>query len=184
MRILSDTRGAAMIEATIMLPVFIIVLAAVLYFHRAYSAKLQSNVKARSCAWRYSVDGCQRSEMPKECNIEYVTDGYTAIGDVVSSDDFEDNVEASESRSTGDTARQGIAGANRIALAFLGLREGIVAQPTSDVQRPSLLGGGLRRIGSDYSVMCNEREMKFLEILKYSYCGVGDDKFPGCPLEN
>lgn len=188
-KLLISTEGAVMVEATVMLPIFVVILAALIYFHRTDMAKLQNNNKARSCAWTYSINGCQRSQMPPECKIGPVRTGFSSIGDSLGNQDLKSATSAfgsaGNASSSGDpsTVTNGIAGANRIALALLGLGEGIVAEPTKSVKRPSLFGGGAKNIMSNYTVMCNERNMTIADILHASYCEIGNS-LPGCPKKD
>ena len=151
-----DTHGAAMVEGVIVFPLFIIVFAAVLYYHQAYSVKLERNNKARSCAWGYSVSGCKK--IPDGCPITdigkskfaSIDDGVDARGGV-----FGDSGSAAPSQQLSGVEKA-VGTTNTLLLTLTGLKKGIVARPARDVEMPSLLGGGTRSISGNYSVMCNE----------------------------
>jgi hypothetical protein len=55
-----------MVEATIALPVLIIVLIGATYLHELYLARAAVRLTSRSCAWSYAFDGCRGNPAP-EC---------------------------------------------------------------------------------------------------------------------
>jgi hypothetical protein len=59
-------RGTASVEAVIALPVLILLLFGVMYVSRAITARHQADDLARSCAWRYSANGCD--SVPDGCS--------------------------------------------------------------------------------------------------------------------
>jgi hypothetical protein len=76
---------------------------------------------------------------------------------------------------------KGLSVANDVGLSLLGLRDGIASQPTRTLEVPSLLGGGRRHVSGNYSVMCNEVPMGFLDIVKKMYCALDERvNVPGC----
>jgi hypothetical protein len=58
-------RGAAMVEAVILVPTLLLLLLAVLHIHRSRSAVLHAASRARSCAFEYAVHGCKT--VPEGC---------------------------------------------------------------------------------------------------------------------
>jgi hypothetical protein len=56
-----------MVEATIALPVLIIVLIGATYLRQLYLARASTRLTSRSCAWSYALAGC-RGSMAPECN--------------------------------------------------------------------------------------------------------------------
>ena len=177
---IEDTRGAAMVEGVIVFPLFIIVFAAVLYYHQAYSVKLERNNKARSCAWTYSVSGCK--EIPDGCPISEIgeaklasiDDGVDARGGI-----FGNSGSAAPSQELSGV-QKAVGTGNSMLLALAGLDEGIVATPARDIEMPSLLGGATRSISGNYSVMCNEVSITPRQLLLENYCQISSD-LPGCP---
>ena len=61
-----NQRGAAGVEAVIVLPVFVIVFASLLYVRDSAVAKQQAEQQARSCAWLYSAQDCEGA-IPAGC---------------------------------------------------------------------------------------------------------------------
>jgi len=180
-----DKRGAAMVEGVIVLPVFVIVLAAIIYFHRAYATKINMNSKARSCAWSYAVNGCQASSRQEGCPISEIGGERSGIFD-----GFGDSIEDTEQKNRAAELAAKVKketgaldnvldGANTIGLAILGLGEGIEARPSASFARPSILGGGTRTIFGSYSVMCNEQKRSPADLANAAYCSVSKS-LPGC----
>ena len=169
--LLRDTRGAVMAEGVIVLPIFVLTLAAIFHFHSLYAAKLDLSVKSRACAWNYSIHGCRAEFIPKGCKVDKV-EGFKAMTSELDSGPFD---------ASGSTTDKALAGANRVGLAIMGLREGIAATHTREINRPSILGGGKRSVSANYTVMCNERDLTPLELAKAAYCSLGTRfKPPGC----
>ncbi|MCP4444075.1 MAG: hypothetical protein GY811_01855, partial [Myxococcales bacterium] len=176
-RLISDTRGAAMVEGVIVMPFFIIALAAVIHLHRSYSAKLDASVEVRSCAWQYAIAGCKRTQGEfAGCSFgSLATEGAQLDG---LEDHAELQSEAQQAFGDGENGGAGFASAlesaNGIGLVLLGLREGTVARASREVTAPSLLGGRTRKISGDYSVMCNEKKMAISDIAKEAYCALDE----------
>ena len=55
-----------MVEATIALPVLIVLLIGATYLRELYIARAGVRLAARSCAWAYALDGCNGSR-PAQC---------------------------------------------------------------------------------------------------------------------
>jgi hypothetical protein len=64
----SRRRGAALVEAAILLPFLAIVFAGAVYIGRRELAKQEALLTARSCAWRYAHGAC--TELPPGCPEE------------------------------------------------------------------------------------------------------------------
>ncbi len=161
--ILGNTRGAVMVEGVIVLPVFIIILAAVLHFHSAFSAKLDASTQARSCAWAYSLAGCGDADIPAGCNVSNLGDPQNDINS--------------------EGLRAGLEVINKVGVTLLGLEAGITSRPGREVEVSSVLGGGTRKLSGDYSVMCNETKMGFRGLAKKAYCSLNRNynmSLPGC----
>lgn len=55
-----------MVEATIVLPVFILLLVGATYLRSLYIAEADTRLTARRCAWAYALKGCKGSR-PENC---------------------------------------------------------------------------------------------------------------------
>lgn len=184
-QLLHDKRGAAMVEGVIVLPLFVIVLAAVIYFHRAYASKIDMGVKARSCAWSYAANGCQKKDLPKGCPVSEIGDRPKSVSGLFGAD-FKESFGLDESEKVVQEldAQHGaldsaLQGANAIGLGVLQLSEGIKVTPSTSFGKPSILGGGTHSISGDYSVMCNERNRTIKDLAVGAYCSVSSS-LPGC----
>jgi hypothetical protein len=51
-------RGAALIEAVVCLPILVLLLAAILYVGRLYSARISALAEVRAAVWKASLGGC------------------------------------------------------------------------------------------------------------------------------
>lgn len=60
------TRGAAMVEGTIMVPVFIILWVGVVYLQQLYAARGLARMEARRCAFEHAMSGCDGT--PESCS--------------------------------------------------------------------------------------------------------------------
>lgn len=180
-----------MAEGVIVLPLFVITLASVLYFHHVYATKLKVSRDARACAWEYSLGGCEPTALPKGCkatDMRGVKDHKT-IGDTMESGNPFDVKTGGSASQKQDQARsgldKGLEGASTVGLALIGLQEGKTTSYSADVKRPSILGGGKKRVSSNYSVMCNEKEMDPIDVAKEALCALGRTMdFNGCDSGN
>jgi hypothetical protein len=58
-------RGAASVEAVVVLPVFIVIFAAILFVRNKQLLTHAAEARARSCAWQYSANNC--TSIPSGC---------------------------------------------------------------------------------------------------------------------
>lgn len=52
-------RGAAMVEAVIVIPVFILLLTGATYVRALHAARAETRLAARGCAWEHALTGCE-----------------------------------------------------------------------------------------------------------------------------
>jgi len=171
-----------MVEGIIVLPVFVLLLAAMMYFGHAYRAKLDASVQARSCAWAYSLAGCVgKADLPEGCEVERIGDGDDAFESIEDNHQMGSESLAAFGRkgANGSPVDGALAGASSIGRALTGLREGVRSTPTRSVVIPSILGGGTRSVSANYSVMCNEREYSPSSLAIEAYCALSTS-MPGC----
>jgi hypothetical protein len=172
--LLADTRGAAIAEGVIVLPVFILIFASLIYMHGLYSSKISSSTKARGCAWTYSTMGCPE-DMPPTCKDS--DSGVKENGGAL--DQFKQVKEFGEVEGLGDGVATGGAIVGGIGAALLGIGDGVTIDSSTEATRPSLFGGGKTAIPAHYMILCNEEPRDLLDVLKAAYCGVRDG-LPGC----
>lgn len=61
----SRSRGAASVEAVVILPVLVILLASIYYVRNQSVAKMAAETKARACSWDFSKNNC--NSVPAGC---------------------------------------------------------------------------------------------------------------------
>lgn len=168
MHLFRDTRGLATVEAAVVLPVFIIIFAGLVYMHRLYSAKLEGMVDARECAWAYANGGCE--SVPPRCKIVDHGGGLLAL--LTDEPQHHERV---------NDAMKGVSIAGDYLTGFMGLDSGFSAVGSRDYRVPSLYGGGKKSIASNYALLCNEKERSFSDVMGDFYCDFAGDDAPGCP---
>jgi hypothetical protein len=162
----SRSRGAAMVEAVIALPVLIVIFVSVLYVRDLVLARQQAATQARSCAWLYSARNCG-GEIPAGC--EGVLGELTFNG--------------SKNPALEEALRGGVEGALREA----GVDNGLVADVLTEVlkpaidralgssvpataerelTRPGLYGGGTKVVQGKYELACNLAPTTPAEVAK------------------
>jgi hypothetical protein len=61
-RVFCEQRGTASVEVVVMLPMFIVLLAAVYHCHARAAAKQDALTAARGCAYQFAMAGCRAAE--------------------------------------------------------------------------------------------------------------------------
>ncbi|RMH36663.1 MAG: hypothetical protein D6689_22030 [Deltaproteobacteria bacterium] len=179
-RLAADTSGAAIVEATIMLPFFIIVFASVIYMHRSLSAKIDDSVLARECGFAHANSGCDAKKVPPRCkpgrgnrqrgnrSVSYGTANHAGISGL-SPDEA-----GAFRRAVGDGAQK----LADMADMILRIGDGTSARVDRRVRRPSVLGGGRTRMRAGFASLCNEKKREPVDVVMSMYCALGD--LPGC----
>lgn len=145
--LMSDERGAAMVEAAIMLPVFIIIFASVMYMSRKYETGIRMQERARHCAWLRSKSACE-ADAPSGCTISEDDDmSNSQFSDVTSSN----NVDTSDIDSANSDA--GFGG----DLMDMILGDAVMARQESSITLAGVLGGGTQAIKGELLLSCNEK---------------------------
>ncbi len=146
-------RGAASVEAVVVLPVLIILFASVLYVRTQVLGRQAAESQARACAWAYSMNNC--TSVPVGCNARLVSAGASLGGQVESA--------LSE-------AGAGIAApiVSAVLRPFLELAFGQALDAKTDVafERPALYGGGTRSVHGGYHLACNVGPKTLTDVAK------------------
>jgi hypothetical protein len=75
--------GAAMVEGTVMVPVFIVLWLAVVYLQQLYGARGLARMEARRCAFEHAMTGCD--DPPKGCTgLNVQTEAVDKAKDITS----------------------------------------------------------------------------------------------------
>jgi hypothetical protein len=147
-----QVRGAAMVEAVIALPVFIVILIGVFYVRDQVLARQDAQAQARSCAWQYSANNC--TEMPAGC--EGVLGALTKDG--------ASGAALTKALAGGADSALGSVGNELVDAALGGLLDdalssalgsSVPAAATREVARPALYGGGTAVVKGRYTLACN-----------------------------
>jgi hypothetical protein len=150
-----NVRGAASVEAVVVLPVFIILFVAVLFIRDLAGSKLAADETARRCAWQYSANSC--SAIPAGCE-EVLKGVHRGSMDT----DLSNTVNTLEGKlATGSTVKDAIKElvqtmvtdelANYLTLS-------LDSRKTVELNRPALFGGGTIQVLGKYRLACNIQE--------------------------
>ena len=152
-------RGAALLEAVIVVPVLGMLLVAVPVVFERYARTQQASLEARRCAWGYARSGC--TQVPEGCGLPATAEAPPAEGDrdVVArargvqgrgAAVFDDvpELERALAAILGETAQAGVA-------LELRARGGVAQLP----------------VHGHFAVACNERPREVLELAQQVFCG-------------
>lgn len=148
--------GAAMLEAVIVLPVLVMLLAAVPLIAERYGGRQQALLEARRCAWSYALSGCTRE-----------ADGCGGFETEAAPE--------TEDESVVTTARSESAGGADVFELIPGLTRALEAV-LGETARASVAielrerDGVRRRARADLAVACNERPRNVLDMARQVFC--------------
>lgn len=145
------------IEAIILLPVFLLIFAGVLLMQRLWESKQQALVRARSCAWEYANNGCDRETLSKDCRKE-VRDANGVGGD----NRLEKDMNGGVLDGLGEIPIVGPVVAGLFSSALL-------ARVERSVQRSPLVSEGNSIVVGSYYLMCNERKRDMLDLIETAF---------------
>lgn len=140
--LLHDERGAAMVEATIMLPVLLLIFGSVMFMSKKYETAVQKQETARHCAWVHAKNNCE-GDAPSGCSVsegndEMDTSPFTTDQDVQNASNNDD------SGFLGDI------------MSFI-LGDATTATASGTVTAPNVLGGGNTNVSGRLALSCNEK---------------------------
>lgn len=158
-----DTRGAAYTEAVIVIPVFALLWAGVIYTGQSFHAKSVATQQARRCAWAYANGGCD--QVPEGC------EGVVGERTRQHADDDLDGIAGDDADGirdgVSDMTTEGMGVADGLVSAIVGSHTDAIGG--SAVSEPEVLGGDDRTVHSRYRVMCNERKKTLGGIVKRAF---------------
>lgn len=153
--------GTAMAESVVALPFFILIFAALIMMWGLYATKLDLAVRARRCAWNYTISNYCEST-PAGC------DGAT----FAEWDSSSAGTGAAESEM--NSALSGVSSVVRnVVSAVFGEIQNVRFQ--RDMVAPTYLGGATNTVLADYSVVCNERPKSLGELIEEIVCSINDN---------
>lgn len=150
-------RGAAMVEAVVVLPFFIIVLASLGYIARLYGTRQQVGADSRKCAWLNAVNSCEGA-LPPECSAQKTSDGNLANNGVQDLNPDDGDADSISNSSPGAVSLQDSFGST-------------VVEVSRDASAAQLLGASAPTVKASTKVMCNEkaRGTDVAQILDFTY---------------
>lgn len=148
-------RGAASVEAVVVLPIFLVLFISVFYVRDQVLGRQAAQERARTCAWLYSANNCEfdAHSMPADCEgvtteapfgseaVKTVTDKLTGSGKV------HDVINAML-----DKAIETVFG------------NAIDTKVQHEVARPALYGGDTQVMVGEYHLACNLKKKEKLDI--------------------
>ena len=149
----SRQRGAAYLEALLVVTFCSVVWAAVVSTGRLHVARQQARSQARSCAWSVAVAGCQ--EIPAQCGGAGAARGPSSPR---LQEKFSRAVSGVASEAADDDAGGVASSREAVEAAIEGLFfERISAKGSRQVRRPVRWGGETVEVRETYSLPCNSR---------------------------
>ena len=140
-----------MVEAVIVLPLFIVIFLSLLYVRDQVLARQQAQTEARRCAWLYSMKNCQ--VVPPECAEVLGPPSNGSAADPA----VEPAIRKATSEATGDATgviSKVISPLLEVAIdAALG--SSATAAANREIERPRLVGGGTKTVQGRYDLACN-----------------------------
>jgi hypothetical protein len=126
-------RGAAMVEALVAIPFFIVIFACTMFVGSFYQEKMRTLADSKRCAWDHSINGCQGG-----CAADTSADGSSS--------------QLTPSNSTGNTQTNSAPGSQIMSADFYQSKFTVQSKTTAS----SAIGGYVKQISSTTTVMCDE----------------------------
>ena len=148
-------RGAAMVEAVIVIPVLVLIWASLYYLGELFATQQALEAKARSCAWLYSTNNCQF--VPAGCDEKLLTKSEGSVDDVSPKvrDALEDSGRKVLNGGDTDDVLETVAGKLVGGPLLAAFTSSVDAKVTRDVEQPAAFGGGLKTVTGRYHLACN-----------------------------
>jgi hypothetical protein len=127
-------RGAAMVEALVAIPFFVVIFACTMFVGSFYQEKLRTIAESKRCAWDHSINGCSGG-----CNA--------GTADVGSGSEIQQ-----PGSGTGSAKTTGSPGSQIMSKDFY--QSSFTVQ--SQTQASNVIGGFVKPIQSTTTVMCDE----------------------------
>ncbi|MET0412667.1 MAG: hypothetical protein ABW217_15290 [Polyangiaceae bacterium] len=144
-------RGAALVEAAILLPFLTIVFAGAVYIGRRELAQQHALLTARSCAWRYALGAC--TALPPGCPEELFQKNSSPDPDPLIRE------QVMEARAATDSAGQGAFAAavrDKVdGILFFVLSDTVTTRAVRTIAVPSPLHGAPGEARASYYLPCN-----------------------------
>jgi len=139
-RLRRDTRGSAMTETVIMLPVFILIWSCIIFAYQAFERQIDVMQATRRDVWQYATNNCEGS-VPSGTTIEQSTYSLESYVDAVIS----------------------ILGHAYAPEAL----EQVVAKRTGTIDEPALIGEDTVELRHRMRLLCNEETQELGDDIHY-----------------
>jgi len=155
-------RGAASVEAAIILPFFVILFISVFYLRNAILARQAAEAHARSCAWSYSMNYCESVPAGCEDVVSPVSEGSKLADEIGSQLGKASNNLFAEL--IGDVLSAVL---EPVVDAAFG--KSLDANSQVSFPRPALYGGGNANATGTYHLACNIRDTTLTEVAENAW---------------
>jgi len=129
----SRQRGAAMVEALVAIPFFVVIFACTMFVGSFYQEKLKTMAESKRCAWDHSINGCNGG-----CTADTSTAGSGS--------------EVQSPGGTGNSKTQNAPGSQIMSKDFYQSSFTVKSSATAS----NAIGGFVKPIQSTTTVMCDE----------------------------
>jgi hypothetical protein len=160
-------RGAASVEAVIVLPLLVLLFVAVSYTRTSVVERQQVQAQARTCAWLYSANNCDA--IPPGCD-GVLTSGVSngRAGQI-----FQQAIKDSgQGRSQPGGAIGSIVEDLMKKVLDEALGRALDSNARTQVERPGLLGGGTVTAMGHYHLVCNLKPQQPTDIVSDVWNGI------------
>ncbi len=151
-----NIEGSVYVEALSMLPVLLILWIGVLFTYHLDDAEQQSRLAARQCAWEYTEGNCEN--VPPSCKETPESGGA-----------MEDDTEIkTKLEQAGENREKDSNKISDMGSSIAGIIGDIFGAPVTikdsrSVSIPGRFGGGTAKKTTSYYLLCNEKEVNFLD---------------------
>lgn len=160
-------RGAAMVEATIVAPVFILLFIAAVYVRDQALTLQDAEMTARTCAWQFSAANCDAPPPGCEDIVQQSTKQNPA------SQAIKDALQGGKDQSLKHADKTGVV--SKIIDSLLGpvldaaFGRSLDATVTHDVARPEIFGGQTKTMTGRYHLACNLTPEDPIDVAKQAW---------------
>lgn len=147
------------------LPVFVLLFVSLFYVRNQVLTRQAAQERARTCAWLYSANSCDKDQLPRECqdvvtDVPLAADAAKTVTDKLTGDGFFQDVVSGLIDSALETA---------FGSAF-------DVKVQREVARPDLFGGDTQTVSGEYHLACNLKPRTKLDIAKDAWSRVNPFK--------
>lgn len=150
-------RGAAMVEAVVVIPVLILLWVSLYYAGRLALTQQKMERSARSCAWLYSANNCDREQLvaiAPECDA-LLSDGAAAVVPPEIEDTLEQGAQAAMNGGDAQGIVQSVISGLVVTPLAAAFTSAVDAKAEQELPKPTAYGGGVKIVTGRYHLACN-----------------------------